>query len=107
MKSCCTSSVPATPCLFRSVSSPPSRVETQRKADWCALVWALYPESNQRTLEEMDMLFAADTPWVWHAEKTFAHLREQNPDMIHGSKRPVMDAERKGAMSSEHQEVKL
>ncbi|KAG6360977.1 hypothetical protein INS49_009196 [Diaporthe citri] len=35
------------------------------------IVWALYPESNQRTLEEMDLLFAAPTPWVWDAEKTF------------------------------------
>jgi hypothetical protein len=34
------------------------------------VVWALYPESNQRTLEEMDLLFAAPTPWVWDAEKT-------------------------------------
>lgn len=53
------------------------------------------------------MLFAADTPWVWDAEKTFARLQEQNPDMIHGSKRPVMDAEWKVAISSEHQEVTL
>lgn len=41
-------------------------------------MWALYPESNQRTLEEMDMLFAADSPWVWDAEQTFKILREQN-----------------------------
>lgn len=26
------------------------------------MVWALYPESNQCTLEEMDLLFAADRP---------------------------------------------
>ncbi|KAF4906997.1 Sugar transporter STL1 [Colletotrichum viniferum] len=32
------------------------------------IVWALCPESNQRTLEEMDFLFAADTPWTWDAE---------------------------------------
>ncbi|KAE9993632.1 hypothetical protein EG327_004153 [Venturia inaequalis] len=41
------------------------------------IVWALYPESNQRTLEEMDMLFAADSPWVWDAEKNFKLLKEQ------------------------------
>ncbi|OJD35906.1 mfs monosaccharide transporter [Diplodia corticola] len=41
------------------------------------MVWALYPESNQRTLEEMDLLFAADTPWVWDAERRFAELKAQ------------------------------
>jgi hypothetical protein len=43
------------------------------------MVWALYPESNQRTLEEMDLLFAANTPWVWDAEKSFAKLKEEHP----------------------------
>lgn len=42
-----------------------------------SIVWALYPESNQRTLEEMDLLFAAPTPWAWDAEKTFARLKEE------------------------------
>ncbi|KAI0421987.1 general substrate transporter [Xylaria grammica] len=41
------------------------------------IVWALYPESNQRTLEEMDLLFAADTPWAWDAQATFERLQEQ------------------------------
>ncbi|KAI0886900.1 general substrate transporter [Annulohypoxylon maeteangense] len=45
------------------------------------IVWALYPESNQRTLEEMDLLFAADTPWSWDAEKKFKELKEQNPGL--------------------------
>lgn len=46
------------------------------------MVWALYPESNQRTLEEMDLLFAAPTPWVWDAEKTFAKLKAERPDLL-------------------------
>lgn len=29
------------------------------------MVWALYPETNQRTLEEIDLLFSSDSPWVW------------------------------------------
>ncbi|QKX54730.1 uncharacterized protein TRUGW13939_01819 [Talaromyces rugulosus] len=45
------------------------------------MVWALYPESNQRTLEDMDLLFAADTPWNWDAESTFARLKAENPDL--------------------------
>jgi hypothetical protein len=46
------------------------------------LVWAFYPESNQRTLEEMDMLFSADTPWVWDAEREFKRLKQENPDLV-------------------------
>lgn len=41
------------------------------------IVWALYPESNQRTLEEMDMLFAADSLWVWDAEENFKKLKDE------------------------------
>jgi sugar porter (SP) family MFS transporter len=42
------------------------------------MVWALYPETNQRTLEEIDLLFASDSIWNWEAEKNFARLRDQN-----------------------------
>ncbi|ORY68529.1 general substrate transporter [Pseudomassariella vexata] len=51
------------------------------------IVWALYPESNQRTLEEMDLLFAAPTPWVWDAEKTFARRKAEQPDLVHAAKK--------------------
>jgi hypothetical protein len=40
-------------------------------------VWALYPETNQRTLEEIDLLFASDSIWNWEAEKNFARLKAQ------------------------------
>ncbi|RWA10654.1 hypothetical protein EKO27_g4459 [Xylaria grammica] len=43
------------------------------------VVWALYPETNQRTLEEVDLLFASPSPWVWDAEKTFARLKAEQP----------------------------
>lgn len=49
------------------------------------MVWALYPESNQRTLEEMDLVFASDSPWVWDAEKNFAKLKAENPDLLRAS----------------------
>lgn len=59
------------------------------------MVWALYPESNQRTLEEMDLLFAAPTPWVWDAEKTFARLRAERPDLTEAAHagKAVVDVE--------------
>ncbi|WWC89808.1 uncharacterized protein L201_004734 [Kwoniella dendrophila CBS 6074] len=47
------------------------------------IVWALYPETNQRTLEAIDMLFMADSPWVWDAEATFARLSKENPQIAH------------------------
>jgi hypothetical protein len=90
------------------------------------MVWALYPESNQRkhptpfpsqpvspspslhsnpwfivltaisgTLEEMDLLFAAPTPWVWDAERHFAQLKAENPDLVMAASggNPVIDPE--------------
>ena len=59
------------------------------------MVWALYPESNQRTLEEMDLLFAANTPWNWDAETEFKRLKDENPDIVHAAAlgHVVMDPE--------------
>lgn len=73
-------------------------------------VWALYPESNQRTLEEMDMLFAADTPWTWDAERNFARLKEENPGMMlgYGGRRTsVTNLEEKRHVSVEKVELSL
>lgn len=59
------------------------------------MVWALYPESNQRTLEEMDLLFASDSWWNWDAEKNFARLKEENPELVHAARKgnTVVDPE--------------
>lgn len=59
------------------------------------MIWALYPESNQRTLEDMDLLFAADTPWNWDAEETFARLKEESVDFTQtpDRKASLMDPE--------------
>lgn len=60
------------------------------------------------------MLFETDSPWVWDAEKHFAKLKEENPNLIlaasrgnsvvdpeHGSKKFQQD----DAPSEEQQEV--
>ncbi|KAH7140958.1 general substrate transporter [Dactylonectria macrodidyma] len=60
------------------------------------IVYALYPESNQRTLEEMDLLFAASTPWAWDAERTFATLKEETGGIGGGVKERGDDIEAKG-----------
>ncbi|MCJ1226790.1 hypothetical protein MMC12_003444 [Toensbergia leucococca] len=59
------------------------------------MVWALYPESNQRTLEEMNLLFAADSIWNWEAERNFAILKEENPELVQAAERghSVVDPE--------------
>ena len=65
----------------------------------CALsipmVWALYPETNQRTLEEINLVFASDSIWNWEAEKNFEILKEQNPQLVQAARRgqSVVDPE--------------
>ena len=59
------------------------------------IVWALYPETNQRTLEEMNLVFACDSIWNWEAEKNFAILKEENPELVQAARRgtQVVDPE--------------
>lgn len=59
-------------------------------------MWALYPESNQRTLEEMDLVFASDSIWTWEAEKNFARLKAENPQLVQAARagHGVVDAEK-------------
>ncbi|CAI6340101.1 unnamed protein product [Periconia digitata] len=49
------------------------------------MVWALYPETNQRTLEEIDLLFASDSIWNWEAEKNFARMKEEGVQVVRRS----------------------
>ncbi|KKK17282.1 hypothetical protein P175DRAFT_0430330 [Aspergillus ochraceoroseus IBT 24754] len=70
------------PVMFSSIGEKTLYVFAASNVVTLPMVWALYPESNQRTLEDMDMLFAADSPWVWDAEKTFARLKEENPGYV-------------------------
>lgn len=58
----------------------------------------------------MDMLFAAETPWVWDAERNFARLKEQNPDMMLGQggrRASAVSIEEKRSMSVEQVEIDL
>jgi MFS family permease len=58
-----------------------------------AMVWAFYPESARRTLEEMDMLFASDSWFVWDAEREFKRQIEANPELEHARHARRKDAE--------------
>ncbi|KAL8785325.1 MAG: hypothetical protein Q9195_008694 [Heterodermia aff. obscurata] len=59
------------------------------------IVWAFYPETNQRTLEEMNLVFAADSWFNWEAEKSYKLLSEQNPELVQAAQRghSVIDPE--------------
>ena len=41
------------------------------------LVWAFYPETANRTLEEMDYLFMSKSPFVWDEEENFRRMKEE------------------------------
>lgn len=34
----------------------------------------------------MDLVFASDSIWVWDAEKNFARLKDENPELIKAAK---------------------
>lgn len=44
------------------------------------VVWALYPETANRTLEEVDLLFASESWWAWDEEQTFQRLKAQKAE---------------------------
>lgn len=65
-------------------------------------------------LQEIDLLFEADSPWVWAAEKHFAKLKEENPNLALAASRgnSVVDpeqglkkAEQTDVQTEERQEV--
>lgn len=57
------------------------------------MIWALYPETNQRTLEEMDLVFASDSIWNWEAERNYRLLMERNPQLVQLARRRLSVAD--------------
>lgn len=47
--------------------------------------WAFYPESSQRTLEEMNLLFASDSIFAWNNEKDFKRLQIEHAELTHAT----------------------
>lgn len=92
------------PVMFNSIGEKTLYIFAACNIITIPMVWALYPESNQRTLEDMDLLFAADTPWNWDAEQTFARLKEEHGDLVLASDRKasLMDPE---SAKTAHEEV--
>ncbi|KAH8429901.1 uncharacterized protein LDX57_007573 [Aspergillus melleus] len=71
------------------------------------IIWAFYPESSRRTLEEIDMLFTSKSPFVWEAESNFAAFMAENPNFGATRRRNsiVGDDEKACNGESEHQEM--
>ncbi|KII90241.1 hypothetical protein PLICRDRAFT_108340 [Plicaturopsis crispa FD-325 SS-3] len=59
------------------------------------MVWAFYPESANRTLEEMDLLFASKSPFAWDEERHFQELKAANAGHLTtlGEKAEVLEKE--------------
>ncbi|KAI7858574.1 general substrate transporter [Circinella umbellata] len=47
------------------------------------IVWALYPETASKTLEELDVVFSTKSMFVFRAEKELEKLKEQNGGVVH------------------------
>ena len=54
------------------------------------MVYCLYPETNQRTLEEINLVFASDSIWTWEAERNFKILRERNAELVQAAEEARM-----------------
>ena len=84
------------PVMFDSIGEKTLYIFAACNALSIPMVWALYPETNQRTLEEIDLLFASDSIWNWEAEKNFERLKAQGvtSDDVQAT---ATDAEKGGA----------
>ena len=73
------------------------------------MVYCLYPETNQRTLEEINLVFASDSIWTWEAEKNFEMLKERNAESVEATEQARMidhhDHESGGVISDRGEKV--
>ncbi|KAL8835118.1 MAG: hypothetical protein Q9205_007607 [Flavoplaca limonia] len=77
------------PVMFKNIDEKTLYIFAACNVITIPMVYCLYPESNQRTLEEMNLLFAADSIWNWDAEKNYKLLVQQNPELVQAAGRGV------------------
>ncbi|KAK5453627.1 hypothetical protein LTS15_006814 [Exophiala xenobiotica] len=65
-----------------------------------AMVYCFYPETSCSTLEEIDLLFASKSPFVWETERNFKELKLQHSALVHG-----MAGEKSGGAQVEEAEA--
>ncbi|OOF90694.1 hypothetical protein ASPCADRAFT_10424 [Aspergillus carbonarius ITEM 5010] len=96
----------ALPYIFASIGANTLHIFGAVNLISIPIVWALYPESSQRTLEEIDLLFAAKSPWVWTAEANFRSLLAQNPQLGASGRQDNAEEVEKGLeVETEHEET--
>ena len=83
------------PIVFKAMGEKTYYIFGIANAITLPMVYCFYPESNQRTLEEMNLVFASDSWFVWECEKTFRILKEQNPELTQAAdvRHSVVDPE--------------
>jgi len=70
------------PVMFEAISEKTLYVFAISNVITIPMIWALYPESNQRTLEEIDVLFQGKSWWVWDGEKRFREMKESGVGVV-------------------------
>ncbi|KAK4901019.1 hypothetical protein LTR49_027372 [Elasticomyces elasticus] len=65
-----------------------------------AVVYCFYPEVACRTLEEIDLLFASKSPFVWTTERRFQKLKLEHAGLVRGGglSKTLDDEEAKGSV---------
>jgi hypothetical protein len=59
------------PIMFQSIGPYTLVVFAFCSLSTIPMVWALYPETNGRKLEDIEHLFNISSPWNWDAEKNY------------------------------------
>lgn len=89
--------------MFKNINEKTLYIFAACNALSIPMVWALYPETAGRTLEETDLLFASDSIWNWKAEENFAALKAQGALQDEGSEKTDVEdgvpRSRKGSMA--------
>lgn len=81
------------PVMFNAIGEKTFYVFGASNVVGLVMVWAFYPESAQRTLEEIDMLFASDSWFAWDAEREYQRQIEANPGLKHRQNIQKQDVE--------------
>ncbi|KAG2237253.1 hypothetical protein INT48_006657 [Thamnidium elegans] len=51
------------------------------------VIWALYPETCNKTLEELDVIFSTKSLLVWNAEKELAEAKQRKTEVFYDDKK--------------------
>jgi len=73
--------------MFKAIGEKTLYIFAACNAITIPMVWAFYPETNQRTLEEINLVFASDSIWNWEAERRFKILKELNTELVQAADR--------------------